>query len=73
MERWAYHLEGWEADREPTHWQWLDWQRYGGILLSPRRVNAADDKERTLGEIAVFDHLPDAVFTSPAAVAPPPR
>jgi hypothetical protein len=68
MERWAYHLEGWEADREPTHWRWLDWQRYGRILLSPRRVNPADGSERTLGELAVFDHLPDEVFTSPGPV-----
>ncbi len=71
VERWAFHLQGWEADREPSHWRWLDWQRYGRILLSPRRVNAADGEERKLSDIAVFDHLDDAVFASPDPVEMP--
>jgi hypothetical protein len=69
MERWAYHLQDWEADKEPTHWQWLDWQPYGGIKLSPRRVNVGDGSERMLGDVAVFDQLPESVFTSPEPVA----
>ncbi len=69
MERWAYVLQDWEEGREPTHWRWLDWGRYGRILLSPRRVKVDDGDERPLGDLAVFDHLPDSVFTSPAPVA----
>lgn len=63
MDRWAYHLEGWEADRAPTAWQWLGWQTYGRVKLAPKRKNLEDGSERELGEIAVYDQLPDAVFT----------
>ena len=63
MDRWAYHLEGWEDDREATAWEWRDWQGYGGIRLASTRYNAADDRTAELGKIAVFDHLPDAVFS----------
>jgi len=66
MDRWAYFLESYDEDREPTHWLWLDWQDYGGIKLSPLRRNVEDGSERPLGELAVFDDLPDAVFTSMA-------
>jgi hypothetical protein len=66
MDRWAYFLESYEEDRKPTHWLWLDWQDYGRIKLSPLRKNVEDGSERPLGELAVFDELPDAVFTSPA-------
>ena len=66
MDRWAYFLESYDEDREPTHWLWLDWQDYGGIKLSPLRKNAEDGSERPLGELAVFGELPDEVFTSPA-------
>ena len=65
MDRWAYFLQDWEEGREPTGWQWLDWQTYGGIKLSPRRKNVDDGNERLMSEVAVFDHLPDEVFTSP--------
>jgi len=68
MERWAYHLEDWPADRPKTQWQWLDWKRYGSILLSSRRRDPASKREAVLSDIAVFDSLPDTVFTSPAAV-----
>ena len=68
MDRWAYHLENWEAEREPTGWWWRDWDRYGKVLLSPRRHNEADDRTAMLDQLAVFDQLPDSVFTSPEAV-----
>ena len=69
MERWAYFLEDWEEGREPTHWQWLDWSRYGGIMLSSRRLNPDGEREALLDELAVFDHLPDSVFESAEPVA----
>lgn len=68
MERWAYFLQDWEEGREPTQWQWLDWGRYGRVMLSPKRVKVDDGSERPLGELAVFDHLPDSVFESVAPV-----
>lgn len=63
MGRWAYHLESFEQDQEPTHWRWTGWQEYGGIKLAPKRVKVDDGSERQLGQIAVLDHLPDAAFT----------
>ena len=68
MDRWAYFLEGWTADKKPTAWSWLNWQRFGGILLSGQRKNLDDGSERGLGQLGVFESLPDAVFTSPAKV-----
>lgn len=68
MDRWGYHLQGWEADREITQWKWLDWERHGQILLAPRRVQVGDDREAMLGKLAVFDSLPETVFTAPEAV-----
>ena len=68
MDRWAYHLQGWEADRPRTEWKWLDWDRYGDVVLSPKRVKVDDGAERSLEELAVFDTLPDSVFESPEPV-----
>ncbi len=65
MDRWAYRLQSYEEGREATHWLWLDWKSYGGIRLAAVRRGLEDGNERGLGEIAVFDHLDDAVFTSP--------
>ncbi len=66
MEYWAYSLQNWEEGREPTQWKWTDWARHGKILLSPRRIKVGDEEgdELPLGDIAVFDHLPDSVFES---------
>lgn len=64
MHRWAYHLEGWEADREPTAWDWLEWRSYGDVKMSGTRRNVGDGSERLLNDIAVFDELPESVFTS---------
>ena len=68
MARWAYHLQGWEADREKTVWEWRNWDRHGSILLSSVRRNVETGDERGLGQIAVFDTLADSVFESPKPV-----
>ncbi len=71
MERWAYFLQDWEEDREATHWQWLDWQRHGKVMLSSKRLNPDPEngREAMLSELSVFDHLPESVFTSPEPVS----
>lgn len=72
MTGWAYHLEDWEPERPRAAWRWRDWTRYGRIMLSPTRVNPEGESgpvTRTLGQLAVFDLLPDSVFTSPAPVS----
>jgi len=68
MTRWAYRLQNMAPDQAPTVWEWRDWQRYGGILLAPLRVQVGGDRQLELSGIAVFDELPDAVFTSPEPV-----
>lgn len=65
MDRWAYRLESYEEGQAATQWLWLGWKKYGGILLADVRRKVDDGSERTLSEIAVFDHLDDAVFTTP--------
>lgn len=71
MDRWAYFLQDWEEGRQPTHWWWLGWQSYGDIKLAPRRVNPDPEngRETELSQLAVFDELADAMFTSTAPVA----
>lgn len=68
LDRWAYVLESYEEDRPATHWEWKDWDRYGGLLLSSRRQNLEAGRELTLDDIAVTGAMPDAVFTSPEPV-----
>ena len=65
MDRWAYFLESYEEDQAPTHWLWLDWKEYGGIKLASQRRNPESGREAPLGDLAVFEELPEAVFTSP--------
>lgn len=68
MDRWAYFLQDWPEDREPTVWRWTDWQKHGDIMLSSTRIKLDDQSERGLGQIAVLDQLDDAVFESPDPV-----
>lgn len=68
MDRWAYVLESMERGSPPTAWRWEGWQKYGNIMLAPRRVQVNGDRTLELGNIAVYDSLPDAVFTSPEPV-----
>lgn len=66
--RWAYVLEDQPADAEPTAWRWVNWQRYGGIMLADRREQVGTDRVLDLSPIAVPESLPDSVFESPAPV-----
>jgi hypothetical protein len=70
MDRWEYILQDQPADAQPTQWKWEGWQRYGKIMLAPTRSQVGGDRKLELGNIAVFDTLPDTVFTSPDPVAP---
>jgi hypothetical protein len=72
MDRWAYLLQaapGEQRATEPTPWRWQGWQKYGKIMLAPTRAQVTGDRKLELGDIAVFDTLPDSVFTSPDPVA----
>lgn len=65
MDRWAYSLQSHEEGKAATHWKWLDWQEYGGVKLASKRVNPENGREAELGNIAVLDHLDEAVFKAP--------
>ena len=72
MDRWAYLLQaqpGQPRAAEPTAWRWQGWQKYGNILLAPTRAQVTGDRKLELTDIAVFETLPDSVFTSPEPVA----
>ena len=61
VEQWDYYADA--DDEEPQFSSpWLDWQRYGMILLSDNRG------ERSHTDIAVLDVLPPGVFSSPEPV-----
>lgn len=71
MDRWAYLLQDQPRDAAPTVWLWQGWQRYGKIMLAPSRIQVGGDGKLPLSDIAVFDTLPDSVFTSSGPVAAP--
>jgi hypothetical protein len=76
MDRWAYLLQDQPRDAAPTAWLWQGWHKVGKIMLAPDRTQVGADRKLPLADLAVFDTLPDAVFTSPdpvAAEAPKPK
>ncbi len=63
VDRWDYVLNG--ESVAPTTWRWTGWKKYGDIMLAGERTNAKGDGKILLPGIAVFEALPDSVFTSP--------
>lgn len=60
VEEWAFYTKA--DDPEPRFkTPWADWKPYGKIMLSE------DRGQRGHTGVAVFDELPDSVFTSPVA------
>ena len=70
MDRWAFHLEDMKPEDPPSPWAWQGWQKYGGILLAPHRVQVGGDRKLELGEISIAP-IADGAFESPAPVAAP--
>ena len=70
MDRWSYILQDDPPQSAPTVWDWRNWSRYGGILLSPEKASARKEGSiRILHPILeVLDSLPDAYLTDPAPV-----
>jgi hypothetical protein len=71
MERWAFRLESMPPDAPPKAFRWINWQRYGKILLSDAKTAVEGDQRIFFPDLAVFDELPESVFTSTAAVSVP--
>lgn len=71
MDKWVYLLQLREGqdERSRGEWKWNDWRQYGDILLSAERERM-DGQKRSHEDVAVFEHLDDLVFTSPAPVSP---
>lgn len=68
MDRWAFLLEDAKPGDAPSMWAWQGWQKYGGILLAPHRVQVGGDRTLELGEISAAP-IADVAFESPAPVA----
>jgi len=71
MDKWVYLLQLREGqdERSRGEWKWNDWRSYGGIMLSAERERM-DGQKRSHEDVAVFEHVDDVVFTSPAPVSP---
>ncbi len=69
MDQWRFLLQprGEEGRRSEGVYKWIEWQKYGNIMISSER-ESADGNTRELQNIAVFDTLDDSVFTSPEPV-----
>ncbi len=64
MDRWAFRLESMPPDAEPRQFDWMNWRRYGRILLSDAKVAVGGEQRIFFPRLAVFDELPESVFTS---------
>jgi hypothetical protein len=71
MDRWAFHLQNMDASAEPVVVAWTNWRRYGRIMLSDARPAAGGGRQVYFPDLAVYDELPDSVFTSIAPLVLP--
>jgi hypothetical protein len=71
VERWAFRLESMPPDAEPKAFDWMNWRRYGGILLADARVAVGGNQRIFFPDLAVAGELPAGTFTSTAPVALP--
>ena len=61
VEQWDFYAQA--SDEEPRFkTPWHDWESHGAILLSANRGRG------THTDVAVFDELPESIFTSPEPV-----
>jgi hypothetical protein len=71
MDKWAYVLQndkGEPGTDQPTMWMWNRWSKYGGVMLSSEKVSPDGKKKILFKEMAAFNDLPDAVFSTTAKV-----
>jgi hypothetical protein len=73
IDRWAFHLESFEEDQEPSVWDWTDYADYNGVQLSSTRTLLGSDPERqlTLTNIELMEAMPEGIFTSTEALELP--
>ncbi len=73
VDRWAYILQDYPADRPATAWKWTDWKPYGGIMLASGRLEVSEGRQLPLDSIAVESEMADSIFTSPDRLVAPPE
>ena len=71
MDKWVYLLQSREGqdERSRGEWKWNAWRKYGDIMLSAERERM-DGQKQSHENVAVFEHVDDAVFASPSPVTP---
>ena len=66
VEQWSFYSTS--EDEEPRFTiSWKNWKKYGRILLSDDRGIIRGNPAKHTG-VAVFDELPDSVFTDPSPI-----
>ncbi|HZE88741.1 MAG TPA: hypothetical protein VE404_04290 [Verrucomicrobiae bacterium] len=71
MDKWAYILQddqGKPGTGDPTTWKWVNWQKYGNVVLSNEKVSVDGKTKILFKDLAVFNDLPDDVFSKSAKV-----
>ena len=63
VDRWDYVLKG--ESTPPTTFTWLNWKKYGNVMLADDRRNAKDDTRIYFPVLEVAESLPDALFSAP--------
>ena len=63
VDRWDYVLKG--ESKPPTSFTWLNWKKYGRVMLADDRRNATDDMRIHFPVLEVPESLPDALFSAP--------
>jgi hypothetical protein len=74
MDRWEYVLQddkGQPGTGEPEMWEWKGWNRYGGVMLATDRISKDGKTKILFKDVAVFDDLPDSVFSKTSKVELP--
>jgi hypothetical protein len=71
VDRWAFVLQNMEPDAEPAVVKWTNWRRYGQVMLSDTRTTVGGTRQVVFPDLAVFDALPETVFTSAAPMTLP--
>jgi len=74
MTRWAFFLQGDEgtpALEKASAWDWADWQRVGGVMMSrDRRQVGGEGRRIHFPVLAVLDRVDPKVFSDPTAGMP---
>lgn len=66
MDQWGFVLKG--GDGPPAIYRWNDWQKHGGVLLSPERAAVDSAAKLIFPNLSAPESLADSVFESPDRV-----